>query len=145
MATYTEKDKMELVERYEREDFEVEQNFELGTWDVYKKLKRVKVLVDNRNIGDGYWAVRFKIVNWSGGKFSVHHTEKDFGWHSVTVGSLYVRTVAHGYVSLHDTRCPLYIGQDAQDKWSTPVIFNREQKEKLQDLCKYLEDKLNGD
>lgn len=133
-----------LVEKYGIGDYGIEYNPIDATWDVYKKPKRVKVLVDNRNIGDGYWAVRFKIVNWSGGKFIVYYTERDFGWNQVQVDSHCVRTTAAHYTSLHETSCPLYIGGDAQDKWSAPVIFNREQREKLQDLCKYLEEKLNA-
>lgn len=132
----------ELVEKYEMEYFEVEGNTVDRTWDIYEKRKKVVVKYTATNINFNFYAVQFKIENWNGSKVSIPHNQVDFGWCFVRLDD-YKRTASHTYLTLKEPS-PLYIGRDAQDQWSTPVIFNREQQEKLLDLVEYLEDKLNA-
>lgn len=140
----------EIVERYSLKEFGYYTDggkLKVGCDDdelvVYKKPKRVTVDTHIVYVYDNYWSVRFKIENWDG-RGGVFGEGGRFGWYGVRVGGIRLRTASHPYLTIEDTRCPLYIGQDAKDKWSTPVIFNREQKDKLLDLVKYLEEKLNA-
>ena len=144
----------EIVERYSLKEFGYYTDggkLKVGCDDdelvVYKRPKRVKVIFRAQYVGctgGDFYSVQFKIENWSGDGVCVHWQERDFGWVSVRVDGVNWQTLSHPYLTIKDTRCPLYIGQDAKGKWSTPVIFNREQKNKLQDLVEYLEEKLNA-
>lgn len=139
----------ELVERYDKNSHEIEYNVDLDTLDVYKKPKRVKVnfsvlKATQDRICVDFYVVRFKIENWEEQTVNVHYRNVDFGWHSVEVNPRWNYTSAFCYVTVGDPG-RLRICGDAKGKWSTPVIFNRKQRDKLQDLVKYLEEKLNGD